>query len=483
MASSDVSAGKARELQAGDVVGNYLIVGKLGQGGMGAVYRAKHRELNREAAIKLLTGEHAHSPEMIARFLNEAKIANQVQHAGVVQVYETGRLDGGEAYMVMELLAGETLLDHLRAAAKSGTPALGTDGLWILRQIAGVMAAAHQSNVVHRDLKPSNIILVPDPEARDGIRVKILDFGIAKFMTRPDTPLPDHLQAVHTKTGVQIGTAPYMSPELWIASKTLDDRVDVYALGVIAYQVLANDWPFPSKANWEFVHRYEDPRALKSLNATLPDPVCALFERALAKLPAERPTMAEIRDELSKLLGLKPGASTNSLLAVPGAAGTDDSPSQLPTADGQTGSEALSQAATADRDRSDLRAGQQITGEDTRAARKRTRNRVALGVSAATILTLGLVIIGRIASTKAPQPTATTAPPPAAAAPAAPMTTTPPATAPSPPAASPAPAVPSAAAASQPASSAPAMTASEDKSKAADRKKRTTKKKQVLVQD
>ena len=298
MASSNAPASKARELQTGDVVGNYVIVGKLGQGGMGAVYRAKHRELNREAAIKLLTGEHAHSPEMIARFLNEAKIANQVQHAGVVQVYETGRLDGGEAYMVMELLAGETLLDHLRAAAKSGQPAMGTDGLWILRQIAGVMAAAHQSNVVHRDLKPSNIILVPDPEARDGVRVKILDFGIAKFMTRPDTPLPDHLQAVHTKTGVQIGTAPYMSPELWIASKTLDDRVDVYALGVIAYQVLANDWPFPSKANWEFVHRYEDPRALKSLNATLPDPVCALFERALAKLPAERPTMAEIRDEL-----------------------------------------------------------------------------------------------------------------------------------------------------------------------------------------
>ncbi|HNN98154.1 MAG TPA: serine/threonine-protein kinase, partial [Pseudomonadota bacterium] len=444
-------------------------------GGMGAVYRAKHRELNREAAIKLLTGEHAHSPEMIARFLNEAKIANQVQHAGVVQVYETGRLDGGEAYMVMELLAGETLLDHLRAAAKSGQPAMGTDGLWILRQIAGVMAAAHQSNVVHRDLKPSNIILVPDPEARDGVRVKILDFGIAKFMTRPDTPLPDHLQAVHTKTGVQIGTAPYMSPELWIASKTLDDRVDVYALGVIAYQVLANDWPFPSKANWEFVHRYEDPRPLKSLNATLPDPVCALFERTLAKLPTDRPTMAELRDELSKLLGLKPGASTHSLLALPAAAPADDSPSQLPTADGQTGSGALSQAATADRDRSDLRAGQQITGEDTRAARKRTRNRVVLGAGAATILALGVVIIGRVVSTKAPlpatTPTAIATPPTAALASPSPTATSP--TAPgAPPAAAP-----------QPAPAATSAAASDDKSKPGDRKKRATKKKQVLVQD
>ena len=475
MASSDAPASKARELQTGDVVGNYVIVGKLGQGGMGAVYRAKHRELNREAAIKLLTGEHAHSPEMIARFLNEAKIANQVQHAGVVQVYETGRLDGGEAYMVMELLAGETLLDHLRAAAKSGQPAMGTDGLWILRQIAGVMAAAHQSNVVHRDLKPSNIILVPDPEARDGVRVKILDFGIAKFMTRPDTPLPDHLQAVHTKTGVQIGTAPYMSPELWIASKTLDDRVDVYALGVIAYQVLANDWPFPSKANWEFVHRYEDPRPLKSLNATLPDPVCALFERTLAKLPTDRPTMAELRDELSKLLGLKPGASTHSLLALPAAAPADDSPSQLPTADGQTGSGALSQAATADRDRSDLRAGQQITGEDTRAARKRTRNRVVLGAGAATILALGVVIIGRVVSTKAPlpatTPTAIATPPTAALASPSPTATSP--TAPgAPPAAAP-----------QPAPAATSAAASDDKSKPGDRKKRATKKKQVLVQD
>ena len=91
-----------------------------------------------------------------------------MQHAGVVQVYETRRLDGGEAYMVMELLAGGPLLDHLRAAAKSGQPAMGTDGLWILRQIAGVMAAAHQSNVVHRDLKPSNIILVPDPKPATG---------------------------------------------------------------------------------------------------------------------------------------------------------------------------------------------------------------------------------------------------------------------------------------------------------------------------
>ena len=475
MASSNAPASKARELQTGDVVGNYVIVGKLGQGGMGAVYRAKHRELNREAAIKLLTGEHAHSPEMIARFLNEAKIANQVQHAGVVQVYETGRLDGGEAYMVMELLAGETLLDHLRAAAKSGQPAMGTDGLWILRQIAGVMAAAHQSNVVHRDLKPSNIILVPDPEARDGVRVKILDFGIATFMTRPDTPLPDHLQAVHTKTGVQIGTAPYMSPELWIASKTLDDRVDVYALGVIAYQVLANDWPFPSKANWEFVHRYEDPRPLKSLNATLPDPVCALFERTLGKLPTDRPTMAELRDELSKLLGLKPGASTHSLLALPAAAAADDSPSQLPTADGQTGSGALSQAATADRDRSDLRAGQQITGEDTRAARKRTRNRVVLGAGAATILALGVVIIGRVVSTKAPlpatTPTAIATPPTAALASPSPTATSP--TAPgAPPAAAP-----------QPAPAATSAAASDDKSKPGDRKKRATKKKQVLVQD
>jgi len=377
--------------------------------------------------------------------------------------------------MVMELLAGETLLDHLRAAAKSGQPAMGTDGLWILRQIAGVMAAAHQSNVVHRDLKPSNIILVPDPEARDGVRVKILDFGIAKFMTRPDTPLPDHLQAVHTKTGVQIGTAPYMSPELWIASKTLDDRVDVYALGVIAYQVLANDWPFPSKANWEFVHRYEDPRPLKSLNATLPDPVCALFERTLAKLPTDRPTMAELRDELSKLLGLKPGASTHSLLALPAAAAADDSPSQLPTADGQTGSGALSQAATADRDRSDLRAGQQITGEDTRAARKRTRNRVVLGAGAATILALGVVIIGRVVSTKAPlpatTPTAIATPPTAALASPSPTATSP--TAPgAPPAAAP-----------QPAPAATSAAASDDKSKPGDRKKRATKKKQVLVQD
>ena len=477
MASSNAPASKARELQTGDVVGNYVIVGKLGQGGMGAVYRAKHRELNREAAIKLLTGEHAHSPEMIARFLNEAKIANQVQHAGVVQVYETGRLDGGEAYMVMELLAGETLLDHLRAAAKSGQPAMGTDGLWILRQIAGVMAAAHQSNVVHRDLKPSNIILVPDPEARDGVRVKILDFGIATFMTRPDTPLPDHLQAVHTKTGVQIGTAPYMSPELWIASKTLDDRVDVYALGVIAYQVLANDWPFPSKANWEFVHRYEDPRPLKSLNATLPDPVCALFERTLGKLPTDRPTMAELRDELSKLLGLKPGASTHSLLALPAAAAADDSPSQLPTADGQTGSGALSQAATADRDRSDLRAGQQITGEDTRAARKRTRNRVVLGAGAATILALGVVIIGRVVSTKAPLPATTPAPAAVATPPTAALASpSPTATSPTAPGAPPA-------AAPQPAPATATPAASDDKSKPGDRKKRATKKKQVLVQD
>ena len=220
-----------RALQLGDVVGNYVIEGKIGQGGMGAVYKAKHKELGRVAAIKFMLAEQAANPELAARFQNEAKLATRVPHPGIIQVFETGRLPTGEVFMAMELLEGQTLSSHLRAAAQTDPHGMGQRGLGILRQIASAMAVAHAHNVVHRDLKPGNLVLVDDTEVRDGFRVKILDFGIAKFVAQQDTPTPSHLDPVYTRTGVQIGSPHYMSPEQWKGSKELDDRVGLLCAG------------------------------------------------------------------------------------------------------------------------------------------------------------------------------------------------------------------------------------------------------------
>lgn len=314
----------ANQPKIGDAVGNYVLEEPLGQGGMGLVFRARHRELNRQVAIKFLViqGLERIPREVAARFLNEAKLANIVPHPSIVQVYEAGELPSGQCFMIMELIAGVTLSQRLRAARSTPNRRLGLDGLHIIRQIASGLAAAHECGVVHRDLKPSNIMLVPDPEARDGERGKILDFGIAKLV-RPIEGVPhDHLIEVRTATNANPGTPAYMSPEMWRERKILDDRADVYALGLMSYQILGDAFPFkPPKegqeGEWLGIHLYDEPFPLKPSAPELPEELLSLVNRMLAKVPAERPSMAEIRDTIARIQGIKPG-STLSVPALPG---------------------------------------------------------------------------------------------------------------------------------------------------------------------
>lgn len=331
----------ANQPKKGDVVGNYVLEEPLGQGGMGLVFRSRHRELNRQAAIKFLViqGLERIPREVAARFMNEAKLANVVPHPSIVQVYEAGELPDGQCFMIMELITGVTVSQRLRDARLTPNKRLGLDGLHIIRQIASGLAEAHRCGVVHRDLKPSNVMLVPDPEARDGERVKILDFGIAKLVRQTEGVPVDHLLEVRTATNANPGTPAYMSPEMWKQHKTLDDRADVYALGVMSYQILGDAFPFTppeqgKEGEWLGIHLYDDPLPLRPRAPELPEELLSLVDRMLAKVPAERPSMAEVRDTIARLQGLKPGSTLSvPVLTGPGS-GSGQTGVTSPTATG-----------------------------------------------------------------------------------------------------------------------------------------------------
>src|SRR5262245_19155259 len=161
----------------GDKLGSYLVTAKISEGGMGVVYRAEHGILGRSAAIKVLLPTYSQNRDVVQRFFNEARATTAIKHPGIVEIYDFGYRDDGRAFIVMELLAGESLAMRLPRVGR-----LDEDrALALVRGIAGALAAAHDAGIVHRDLKPDNIFLVPDAELPSGERPKLLDFGIAKL--------------------------------------------------------------------------------------------------------------------------------------------------------------------------------------------------------------------------------------------------------------------------------------------------------------
>ena len=171
------SAPAPADPRIGTLLGNFRVVRRLGEGGMGIVYEARHRQIDRRAAVKILHPEYAENPEYAARFLNEARSVNIVQHPGLVEIFEYGQEPDGTLYIVMEFLDGQTL--HARMLERKA--ALPSQEITpILLQLARALAAAHDKGVVHRDLKPENIILIKDPVNPTAERAKILDFGIAE---------------------------------------------------------------------------------------------------------------------------------------------------------------------------------------------------------------------------------------------------------------------------------------------------------------
>src|SRR5262245_32788572 len=168
-------------VRIGDKIGQYEILDVVGQGGMAAVYVAQHSVVEHRVAIKVVHPRHLDNPRMTQRFLNEARAVAAIRHPGIVEFHDFGRADDGSAYLVMELLSGETLLQRLQNGAMPAGQAIAFG-----RQMASALAAAHARGIVHRDLKPANVFLVADPDVPLGERAKILDFGIAKSTEEPE---------------------------------------------------------------------------------------------------------------------------------------------------------------------------------------------------------------------------------------------------------------------------------------------------------
>jgi serine/threonine-protein kinase len=262
-------------------IGRYRIVSRLGRGGMGMVYRGLDEALEREAAVKTLTGEGLLEEENLKRFQIEAKAAARLQHPNIVTVYELGE-DRGVPFIAMELLPGA----DLEALLRSGEPLALSERIEIVVQVCRGLAFAHEHKVVHRDMKPSNIRLLDDGTA------KIMDFGIAKLGSTNVT-----------RSGMMVGTMNYMSPEQ-IRGQPLDGRCDIFAVGVILYQLLTGKRPFVGKGGPDVLYRIvQDPTPALDVDYG-PDTsrLQQIVNRALEKEPQQRyATAAEFADDLQQL--------------------------------------------------------------------------------------------------------------------------------------------------------------------------------------
>ncbi len=232
---SGIHALEPDELVGRTILDRYQILQRIGEGGMGAVYLALHTIIEKKVVLKVLHGEYGRKPELVERFLHEAKTASKIRHENVVDITDFGRIPGGTVFIAMEYLKGHDLSDHI----KDHGPLKWKQIKPIALQICAALEEAHNVGVVHRDLKPENIFLIKRGAREDF--VKILDFGIAKM-----TELDESGKRL-TRTGMVFGTPEYMAPEQARGEKT-DRRVDVYAMGCILYEMLCGDVPFRAQS-------------------------------------------------------------------------------------------------------------------------------------------------------------------------------------------------------------------------------------------
>jgi serine/threonine-protein kinase len=291
----------------GRSLGNYGVVSKLGEGGMGIVYLAKHVTLGKKAAIKVLRPALSSNQDVVSRFFNEARAVTAVRNPGIVDVYDFGFLEDHTAYIIMEYLEGESLAARLRRCR----PAIPWT-LTVVRAIARALQAAHEHGIVHRDLKPDNVFLVPDADLPGGERVKLLDFGIAKLAHGTG-------DASHTTTGTVMGTPTYMAPEQCRGAGTVDHRADLYSLGCVVYEMLCGQPPFVADGPGDVIarHLYFEPQPPRSRRAEIPPELEEIVLRLLKKEPRARyATAAEFVRAIDQLSGAAPGAVPGKPLAT-----------------------------------------------------------------------------------------------------------------------------------------------------------------------
>ena len=273
-------------------INKYVVLGELGRGAMGTVYKARDPVLHRIVAIKMMSEDLLIEEEMRGRFDREARSAAGLQHPNIVTIFDFGELEGqGVPYIVMELLEGDSLAQLM----EQGEPERLEDKLNIVSQICRGLDYAHKRGVIHRDVKPGNIQVLPDGTA------KVLDFGIAM----------GEGSGVKTKTGLVMGTPNYMAPEQ-ISGAKLDHRADMWAVGVILYELLGKDRPFTASTVPGLVYQivHSEPQALDARALGLPAKLVALVERVLSKAPDQRfRDLALLGRAIDQIMGKAPASA------------------------------------------------------------------------------------------------------------------------------------------------------------------------------
>ena len=287
----------------GATIGGYQVESLLGAGGMGEVFVATHALIGKRVAIKVLREEHSRNDELVGRFFREARAVTLLRHPSCVEVIDTGKLPDGRGYIIMELLEGESL----HARIKRQPPTLA-EQLSIARQLTDVLGSAHEKGIIHRDLKPENVFLLNDAAAAAGWRVKVLDFGVAKLTEPAGAAGAAGAMPVMTNPNALIGTPAYMAPEQCKGAAFVDQQSDIYALGIILFEMACGRTPFlgPGFGDYLMGHLRE-PVPLPSSLATVDARLEKTILRALAKDKAERhPTMRELGAELAAIAAPPP---------------------------------------------------------------------------------------------------------------------------------------------------------------------------------
>lgn len=291
-ASLDLSLAPLRGLRAGDMIGRYRVLHRVGAGAMGVVYAADDTALRRRVALKVLRSESGQGLE--ARLLREARAASVIRHPNIVPVHDVLELDDGSPVLVMDLLVGEPLRERLERERQLSLDTTRT----ILLSVVSALEAAHALGVVHRDLKPDNIFLsITDAGTLD---VKIVDFGVAKLTALEG---PAARSAGLTDTGALVGTPFYMAPEQAFGESDLDPRADLFAVGVIFFECLTGVRPTEASNVGQVLKRlaHLDFPNIRTVKPDVPEPVAKLIEELMCDRDKRVPSASELRRRLEEL--------------------------------------------------------------------------------------------------------------------------------------------------------------------------------------